>query len=81
MDVLTQVQADRLNETGVTEPYRAFNGHLMIAPVEFPPVVDPKDRYDTREYKVGDRIRYTSFNAWCAENCAACAEGDPLPDW
>lgn len=34
-----------------------------------------------REYRVGDRIDYSQATAWCANNCPACAEGDPLPDW
>ena len=77
MKIETQEQADRFNETMEYGPYVAANGHLMVAPLLLP----KDENKEEREYQVGDTIRYTSFNAWCAEGCRACAEGDPLPDY
>lgn len=88
MYVETQEDAEYLNENGHTPPYHAFNGHTMIAPIRMPladePDPDPNMPYfmqPRRAYRVGDRVDSTSYNAWCAEGCLACAEGDPLPDW
>lgn len=47
--------------------YRAANGHLM--------------EYWEDDERPGKPARGHAFEAWCADNCGACAEGDPLPDW
>lgn len=47
--------------------YRAANGHTMVY---FARTDDPKRPAPG-----------ASFEAWCAPNCTACREGDPLPDW
>lgn len=72
--VETQAEADRLNETGTTEPYMAANGHRMIALLRFPKEPDGRER----DYRIGDEIRYTTWNAWCAPDCHHDA---PPPDW
>jgi len=47
--------------------YRAANGHLMQY------WEDPK--------RPGKPDRAAAWEAWCAPECGACADGDPLPDW
>lgn len=74
MKVETQREADELNDTGTYGPYRAANGHLMVAELRFPVDVDGANR----EYRVGDEIRYTTWNAWCATTCNHDA---PPEDW
>lgn len=82
MRIETQAQADHFNEQGTTDPYRAFNGHKMIAPLERPRVARNEwGGWETRPFQIGDELRYRSFAAWCAEDCLACGEGEPLPDW
>lgn len=74
MNVIDQEQANRLNESGMTDEYRAANWHLMRAPLLF-----PKDESgQERDYEVGDEIRYTSWNADCSENCR---HDSPPEDW
>lgn len=51
---------------GHTKPYRAANGHMMIAPL-----------YRTAN---GDEMSI-SAHAQCVPDCSACAEGDWLPDY
>lgn len=78
--VVTQEQADILNEDGFYGPYLAANGHLMCAPLIFPKNDDLLEP-GVRSYRIGDEIRYTQYNAYCAEGCPACAGYEPLPDW
>lgn len=54
-------------ETGEYETYAAANGHRMTGMVI------------TNDDGTNRRIR--QWDAECADNCPACAEGDPLPDW
>lgn len=79
--VQTQAEANRLNATGTYGPYLAANGHLMIANLIFPVDGHAVATGATRPYQVGDEIRYTQWDARCADTCRACAAGDPLPDW
>jgi hypothetical protein len=91
--VETKEQADRLNESGETDPYLAANGHVMIAALRFPreaidqkewPAADfphpPKAVSVERDYGIGDEIRYDSWSAWCAPECDHRELG-PLEDW
>lgn len=90
--VTTQGQANQLNRDGTYGPYLAFNGHLLVAPVERPIADDaperdadgeriPWSRRERRGYRVGDEIRYLQHAARCTDRCRACAGGEPLPDW
>lgn len=55
-------------EVGRTAPYVALNGHTMTAPIYL--------RAD------GSGNTYViNADAQCTEDCSACADGDPLPDW
>lgn len=82
--IATAAEAARLNESGLTDPYVAVNGHRMVAPV-----TRPGDRYDKllgiwtggRDLVVGDEINYRSAEAYCVDGCPACADGEPLPDF
>jgi hypothetical protein len=47
--------------------YRAANGHKM--------------QYHEDPTRPGHAERDAAWSAWCADDCEACAEGDPLPDW
>jgi hypothetical protein len=80
--VETQEEADRLNKDGTTEPYLAANGHMMVAPLRWPyhEACSTACAHE-RDYVVGDEIRYTSWDAWCVADCAACRSGDRLPDY
>jgi len=69
----TQAEADYINKEGMTAPYRAANGHLMKAPVDFPKVGD-----DERDYRVGDEVKYQS---WAAECDISCRHDVPPEDW
>lgn len=90
MIIKTQAEADKYNNDPEYGPYLAANGHLMRAHVRLPRVrVEDKydgddnvySHYEPRDLKVGDQLEVEQWSAWCDENCGACAEGDPLPDW
>lgn len=76
MKVESQDEADELNETGEYGPYHAANGHLMMAELRFP----RDDDGNERNYRVGDRIDYIQWSAWCADACDHDGLG-PLPDY
>jgi hypothetical protein len=85
MQVQNQAEANALNARGEYGPYRAANGHLMVAPLRYPRQQNPDYRADRdnerlleREYRVGDLILYDSWAAWCAPNCNHDA---PPEDW
>jgi len=91
MKVETQQEADQLNESGAYGPYMAANGHLMMAELRWPreaidqrewPAADypfpPANVSTERDYRVGDEIRYTTWNAWCAPGCN---HDSPPEDW
>lgn len=84
MNVETQAQADELNRTGLFGPYRAANGHTMIAPVRFPRVRGGSTEDGTGsvevDYQPGDTIRYDSWAAYCADGCDHSESGPP-EDW
>ena len=75
----SDVEADALRDPNRVEPdhglreaaqpriYAAFNGHVMVA--------------HTGYWDRADRWVWVYFNAYCADDCPACAEGEPLPDW
>jgi hypothetical protein len=46
-----------------TAPYRAFNGHTMVAPIY------TTDREGATPFKI-------SAYAYCTDTCSACAGGD-----
>lgn len=58
-----------------TEPYVAINGHRMVAPVT------GWDYYRAYQDDGPLRLRSTSYNAGCTDDCGACASGEDLPDW
>jgi hypothetical protein len=77
MTVTTQAQADRLNRDGEwaqVGPLTAANGHTMMY------FVQPKNR-QLEPYRVGDDIKYSTWDARCADSCGACRDGEALPDW
>jgi hypothetical protein len=74
--VETAAEAAEPNRTGTFGPYRAANGHLMVAELRFP----SDGPADEREYRVGDEIRYVQWSAWCAPNCNHAGLGS-LPDF
>ena len=81
MKVETQQEADKLNETEEYGPYRAANGHIMVAALRFPREEPNENGYrEERNYRVGDEIRYTTWDAWCAPECNHQELG-PLEDW
>ncbi len=47
--------------------YRAANGHTM--------------EYWADEDNPRMPARGAAWQAWCADDCPACANGEPLPDW
>jgi len=91
--VETQAEADELNRTETWGPYTAANGHLMVASLRFPreaidqkewPSEDypypPESVSTERDYRIGDEIRYSTWDAWCAPECNHDGLG-PLEDW
>ena len=92
----TAAEASELNRSGQFGPYRAANGHLMIAPIRYPIDEDAWRRSATeaeaegrgvpprsafeRDLRVGDEVRYDSFAAWCAPSCNHDESG-PAEDW
>lgn len=78
--VVTAAQAARLNRTGEYGPYTAANGHSMVATLLWPAEYTDNGRRE-RDYRVGDEIRYSTWDAGCTRTCGACRDGDTLPDW
>ena len=84
--VETQAEADKLNETEVYGPYRAANGHIMVASLLWPKTGETETWANgtkhslERDYQIGDEIRYTTWDASCAPECNHRELGG-LEDW
>ena len=62
-----RTSSDTKLRIGDTKVMVAMNGHLM--------------EYNVVGYYSDGSARTSSWDAMCTENCRACADGEPLPDW